>query len=92
MPIYLTEHELQSFREQLSEKFEHRADSTMDLLDALCSNNQAPSVVQLSLNPLFRAAYGNHQFLTPLQAHKNLVIIARSCTRSGTTSTLGAQS
>jgi hypothetical protein len=57
MPIYLTEHELQNFRVQLYEKFEHRADSTMDLLDALCSNNHAPSVVQLSLNPLFRAGY-----------------------------------
>lgn len=57
MPIYRTEHELQNFREQLYEKFEHRADSTMDLLDALCSNNHAPSVVQLSLNPLFRAGY-----------------------------------
>ena len=57
MPIYLTEHELQNFREQLHSKFEHRADSTMDLLDALCSNNHAPSVVQLSLNPLFRAGY-----------------------------------
>ena len=57
MPIYLTEHELQNFREQLHEKFEHRADSTMDLLDALCSNNHAPSVVQLSLNPLFRGGY-----------------------------------
>jgi hypothetical protein len=29
----------------------------MDLLDAICSNNHAPSVVQLSLNPLFRAEY-----------------------------------
>lgn len=57
MPIYRTAHELQSFREQLYEKFEHRADSTMDLLDALCSNNHVPSVVQLSLNPLFRAGY-----------------------------------
>jgi hypothetical protein len=29
----------------------------MDLLDALCSNDHTPSVVQLSLNPLFRAGY-----------------------------------
>jgi hypothetical protein len=57
MPILLTEHELKSFREQLYERFEHRADSAMDLLDAICSNNHAPSVVQLSLNPLFRAGY-----------------------------------
>jgi DDE superfamily endonuclease len=57
MPILYTEHELKSFREQLYERFEHRADSTMDLLDAICSNNHAPSVVQLSLNPLFRGGY-----------------------------------
>ena len=57
MPILLTESELQNFREQLYNQFEHRADSAMDLLDALCSNNHAPSVVQLSLNPLFRAGY-----------------------------------
>jgi len=29
----------------------------MDLLDALCSNNKTASVVQLSLNPLFRRGY-----------------------------------
>jgi hypothetical protein len=57
MPILYTENELKSFREQLYERFEHRADSTMDLLDAICSNNHAPSVVQLSLNPLFRGGY-----------------------------------
>jgi DDE superfamily endonuclease len=57
MPILLTESDLKSFREQLYNTFEHRADSAMDLLDALCSNNNAPSVVQLSINPLFRAGY-----------------------------------
>jgi hypothetical protein len=57
MPILLTESDLQNFREQSYNKFEHRADSAMDLLDSLCSNNHAPSVVQLSLNPLFRAGY-----------------------------------
>jgi hypothetical protein len=36
MPIYRTAQELQNFREQLHAQFEHRADSTMDLLDALC--------------------------------------------------------
>jgi hypothetical protein len=35
MPIYRTAQELQNFREQLHAQFEHRADSTMDLLDAL---------------------------------------------------------
>ena len=57
MPVILTKPELQSFRKQLYNQFEHRADSAMDLLDALCSNNHAPSVVHLSLNPLFRAGY-----------------------------------
>lgn len=57
MPILLTESDLKSFREQLYNTFEYRADSAMDLLDALCSNNNSPSVVQLSLNPLFRAGY-----------------------------------
>jgi hypothetical protein len=57
MPIPLTESEFKSFREQLYNEFEHCSDSTMDWLDALCSNIQSPSVVQLSLNPLFRRGY-----------------------------------
>lgn len=59
MPIPVTESELQSFREQLYQQFNHRADSAMDLLDALCSNDHAPSVVHLSLNPLFRGGYSS---------------------------------
>ena len=103
MPIDLTEHELQNFREQLHEKFEHRADSTMDLLDALCSivrqfasRLEDPGMVHqpTQINTVLStpnmpwtnelcalvvdSADGNHQFLTPLPAHKNLVIIARS--------------
>ena len=46
------------FREQLYRNFSQRADSLMDLLDALCANNGANSVVELSLNPLFRRAHG----------------------------------
>lgn len=57
MPIVLTKSEFKSFREQLYKEFEHYSDSAMDLLDALCSNIQSPSVVQLSLNPLFRRGY-----------------------------------
>jgi hypothetical protein len=57
MPILSTEYQFQSFREQLYSQFEYRADSAMDLLDALCSNDHAPSVVELSLNPLFRRDY-----------------------------------
>ncbi|MGF1600425.1 MAG: hypothetical protein ACFCU8_00160 [Thermosynechococcaceae cyanobacterium] len=57
MPILQTEAEFQGFREQLYNQFKYRADSAMDLLDALCSNHHAPSVVHLSLNPLYRGGY-----------------------------------
>lgn len=57
MPILTTQSEFQDFREQLYNQFEHRADSAMDLLDALCSNDHTSSVVELSLNPLFRREY-----------------------------------
>jgi hypothetical protein len=57
MPIPLIKSEFKCFREQLYNEFEHCSDSAMDLLDALCSNIQPPSVVQLSLNPLFRRGY-----------------------------------
>jgi DDE superfamily endonuclease len=57
MPTLVTKSEFQGFREQLYNEFEHQADSKIDLLDALCSNNHSPSVVQLSLNPLFRRGY-----------------------------------
>ena len=49
---------LVQFREQLYRSFSQRADSLMDLLDALCANTGANSVVELSLNPLFRRAHG----------------------------------
>jgi hypothetical protein len=57
MPIIVTEAEFQKFRGELYNQFKHLADSTMDLLDALCSNHKTSSVVQLSLNPLFRRGY-----------------------------------
>jgi hypothetical protein len=57
MPIPFTEFEFKSFREQLYNQFEYCSDSAMDLLDALCSNNHSPSVVQLSLNPMFPRGY-----------------------------------
>lgn len=47
------------FRQELYQLFPYRADALMDLLDALCSNTQARSVVELSLNPLFRREYGS---------------------------------
>jgi hypothetical protein len=53
MPIIVTETEFQKFRGKLHKQFKNLADSAMELLDALCSNNKTASVVQLSLNPLF---------------------------------------
>lgn len=50
--------QLSQFREQVYASFPQRSDSLMDLLDALCGNTHARSVVELSLNPLFRRAYG----------------------------------
>lgn len=57
MPIIVTETEFQKFRGKLHNQFKNLADSAMDLLDALCSNNKTASVVQLSLNPLFRRGH-----------------------------------
>jgi len=47
------------FRESIYQSFEYRADAIMDLLDALSSNISANSVVELSLNPLFRRNYSS---------------------------------
>ena len=57
MPIIVTETEFQKFRGKLYNQFKNLADSVMELLDALCSNNKTTSVVQLSLNPLFRRGH-----------------------------------
>jgi len=50
---------IRQFRESIYQSFEYRADAIMDLLDALSSNNAANSVVELSLNPLFRRNYSS---------------------------------
>ncbi|MEM9447011.1 MAG: NF041680 family putative transposase [Cyanobacteria bacterium P01_E01_bin.6] len=51
--------QLNQFREQVYASFNQRSDSLMDLLDALCGNTHARSVVELSLNPMFRREYGS---------------------------------
>lgn len=51
--------QLEQFRNDLYEWFPHRADTLMDLVDALSSNTTARSVVELSLNPLFRREYSS---------------------------------
>lgn len=50
--------QLVQFRKQIYASFNQRSDSVMDLLDALCANTSANSVVELSLNPLFRREHG----------------------------------
>ena len=46
--------QLKQFREQVYQNLNKRADAIMDLLDALSGNNQARSVVELSLEACFR--------------------------------------
>ncbi|NEP53571.1 MAG: transposase [Moorea sp. SIO3C2] len=53
MPIIRNERELKEFRSAIHQYFNNRADSAMELLDALCSNQSARTPVELSLNPLF---------------------------------------
>ena len=50
-------HYLTQFRYTLYQNFNKRADSLMDLLDALCSTPHARSPVELSLSPHFRRDY-----------------------------------
>ncbi|MBU1750821.1 MAG: transposase [Chloroflexi bacterium] len=49
--------QLEQFRQELYQLFPARRDAVLDLLDALCSSPHARSVVELSLNPLFRREY-----------------------------------
>lgn len=49
--------QLKQFREEVYQNFNKRADTLMDLMDALSSNASAQTVVELSLNPVFRREY-----------------------------------
>lgn len=49
--------QLQQFRQAVYQNFNKRADTLMDLMDALSSNVSAQSVVELSLSPAFRRGY-----------------------------------
>ena len=53
----MSEPQLRRFRDLLYQHLNNRADALMDLLDALSSNTDASSVVELSLNPLFRRGH-----------------------------------
>ena len=48
---------LAQFRQQLYQNFTNRADTLMELVDALCSTPNARSVVEYSLSPCFRRSY-----------------------------------
>ncbi len=50
---------LRQFRGDLYDLLPHRPDAILDLLDALTSNTQARSPVELSLQPVFRRQYGS---------------------------------
>ncbi len=48
---------LVQFRHRLYQNFTNRADTLMELVDALCSTGSARSVVELCLTPCFRRSY-----------------------------------
>ena len=50
---------LQEFRQQVYNLIPKRSDATMDIIDALSSNNLADSVTKLSLSPFFRRKYNS---------------------------------
>jgi hypothetical protein len=75
------ENQFSQFRTQLyHEHFNNRNDTLMDLVDALASNTQARSVVELSLSPLFPRGYSSiYKGITdykPQKAKKNLAELA----------------
>lgn len=50
---------LQQFRAELYASFHQRADAVFELMDALASDTQARSAVELSLSPTFRRQYAS---------------------------------
>ncbi|MDJ0718568.1 MAG: NF041680 family putative transposase [Prochloraceae cyanobacterium] len=62
MPQNLIDRDIKYFqvwRSQLYNFLGYRRDTVMDLIDSLSSNQQADSVVELSLNPLFQRNYNS---------------------------------
>lgn len=49
--------QIEQFRTKVYQNFNKRADGMMDLLDAICSQTRAKSVVELSLESAFRGSY-----------------------------------
>jgi len=50
---------LKRFRQQLYDSFPARRDANLNLLDSLCANTLADSVVELSLNVPFERGYSS---------------------------------
>jgi hypothetical protein len=57
MSIQEYQNQFQQFRHSLYQNFNKRADTAMELVDALCSYPAATSVVELSLASVFRRSY-----------------------------------
>ena len=51
--------QIKEFRDNIYSAIHYRSDACMDLLDSLCSNTSADSVVKLSLNPHHRRGYSS---------------------------------
>lgn len=51
--------QLMQFRQELYQNFTNRADTLLELVDALCSNPTATSVVELSQTACFRRSYSS---------------------------------
>lgn len=51
--------QLKQFRQELYQNFTNRADTLIELLDAICSNPTATSVVELSQTACFRRSYSS---------------------------------
>ena len=51
--------ELKQFRQELYQNFTNRADTLLELVDALCSNPTATPVVELSQTACFRRSYSS---------------------------------
>lgn len=72
--------QMKQFRNEVYQNFNKRADTLMELVDALSSNNSAKTVVELSLNTAFRRDY-SALFTAldewePEKANKNLAQLA----------------
>jgi len=57
MTLQDDQNKFQQFRQELYQNFNKRADTALELLDALCGFPEAESPVQLTLSPEFRRTY-----------------------------------